>query len=382
MYDARTGEPGQRIPSDDRRMYISGAFSPDNRYLALGNRGVQLVDLTTGKVVGPRRNRSTTVYQVAYTPDGQTLLEAEVMGINITDAKTGEIRSRLTQFATGRLRFAVSPTANLMAYSAPGMRVRVRDLDRDHDIFVSPPLPDMIHDLAFSPDGRYLAVCGKDQPVLVWDLDKEAEVRNLARVGRRGGAMALRPDGRAVAVVRETDPVFGPPDMEVALIDTSDGNLLGRVAGNGAVAFAPKGGLLATGRRGGGVAVWDADGRPVRALPEPGGEVERLVYSPDGSRLAAGFADGTVAVWAADGSGGPVRLSSGLGRIEGLAFRPGRRVPRRRRVPRGLRLGHWRRANLPPGTTRSAARPGSPTRRTAASSPPPTRTGSSGSASR
>jgi WD40 repeat protein len=246
------------------------------------------------------------------------------MCINITDAKTGEIRARLTQFATGRLRFAVSPIANRMAFSAPGMRVRVRDLDRDRDVFVSAPLPDMIHDLAFSRDGRYLAVCGKDHPVLVWDLDKEAEVRNLARVGHRGGAMAQRSDGRAVAVVRETDPVFGPPDMEVALIDTGDGTLLGRVAGIGAAAFAPKGSLLATGRREGGVTVWDADGKPVRTLtlPDPVGEVERLVYSPDGSRLAAGFADGTVAVWAADGSGGPVVFSSGLGRVEGLAFRP------------------------------------------------------------
>jgi WD40 repeat protein len=201
------------------------------------------------------------------------------------------------------------------------MRVRVRDLDRDRDVFISPPLPDMIYDLAFGPDGRHLAVCGKDQPVLVWDLHKEAEVRDQARVGGRGGALALHPDGKAVAVVRETDPRLGPPDVEVALLDPSDGRLLGRVAGTGAVAFAPKGGWLATGRREGGAVVWDADGCPVRTLTEHGGEVERLAYSPDGSRLAAGFADGTVAVWA-DGSGPPQLFSSELGRIEGLAFRP------------------------------------------------------------
>ena len=233
VYDARTGEAGRRVPSVDQRMSICGAFSPDNRYLALGSRGVQVVDLATGKA-GPRRSRSTTVYQLAYTPDGQTLLEAEVMGINVTDARTGEIRTRLTQFATGRLRFAVSPVANLMAYAAPGMRVRVRDLDRNHDVFISPPLPDVIHDVAFSPDGRYLAVCGKDQPVLVWDLDREAEVRTLTRVGCRGGAVALRADGKVAAVVRETDLRFGPPDMEVALIDTTDGKQVMRVVGTGA----------------------------------------------------------------------------------------------------------------------------------------------------
>lgn len=322
VYDARTGEPGRTIPSVGKTMYLGGAFSPDNRHLALGSRVIQVVDLETGERVGPVRDRSSPVYQLAFTPDGQTLLEADMTGLNVTDARTGEVRSRLTEFAAGRLRFAASPTANVVAYAAAGLRVRVRDLDRGHDIFVSPPLPGLIYDLSFSPDGRYLAVCGKDQPVQVWDLDKEAEVRNMARVGRRGGAMALRPDGRAVAVVRETDPAFGPPDAEVALVDTNDKKLLGRVRGSGAVAFAPGGGHLATGRREGGVAVWDAAGGLVRVLPGPAGEVERLAYSPDGSRLAAGLPDGTVAVWAADGSGGPTLLESKLGRIDGLAFQP------------------------------------------------------------
>jgi WD40 repeat protein len=147
------------------------------------------------------------------------------------------------------------------------------------------PPPSAPHTVAFSPDGRRLAVAtGKPQsPVAltVWDT---ATLRRRWVVPDRKGipAAAFAPDGQTLAIGR-----FGEEAKEY---DSDSGERRATYGGHGtsarAVGFAPDGKLLAVGSYEGLVKLWDRTrGAEVRTLRGHQGRIYEVVFSPDGTRL-------------------------------------------------------------------------------------------------
>jgi WD40 repeat protein len=68
--------------------------------------------------------------------------------------------------------------------------------------------------LAFSPDGRLLAVTGRDGAVRLWDVAARRELRRLDGGQGRVGRVAFAPDGRSLAV--------GGADGTVLVWDVAD----------------------------------------------------------------------------------------------------------------------------------------------------------------
>ena len=141
---------------------------------------------------------------------------------------------------------------------------------------------------------------------------------NLAEAGvpSQGTALvAYSPDGRYLAVARgSTTQLYGAEDLAA----------VGRIETPGmdpsALAFSPDGGMLALGGSGGGIIVRrveSAEGQDVGRWPGP---VSALAFSRDGAYLAWTMGDATVHVWGTDGSKEPRVLVVG-GRLRTLAFR-------------------------------------------------------------
>ena len=119
--------------------------------------------------------------------------------------------------------------------------------------------------LAFSPDGKTLAVGGY-QEVLLWDLANATLAKRIG-VGHIGDfvhAVAFRNNGQWLAVAEGTP--YGP----------------------------------------GAVKVFDVNsGQPALTFQEPKDAVFAVSFSPDGKTLAAGGADNVARVWSVDETNSP-----------------------------------------------------------------------------
>jgi WD40 repeat protein/tetratricopeptide (TPR) repeat protein len=169
-------------------------------------------------------------------------------------------------------------------------------------------------DLAFSPDGKLLAI-PSNMTVQLWD-----------GLGKRISAVEFSPDGRLLAahsvegVSRLWDVATGEPVGPVLEHDVGTGESskeyweLNRAWWS--AAFSPDSNLLATASLDGTVQLWETDtGQPYRKPFRYEMEVWAVAFSPDGRLLASMSKDQTVQLWevASGEPYGPLLRQAGSG---------------------------------------------------------------------
>jgi WD40 repeat protein len=273
------------------------ANSPDGRLLATGSwdKTVRLWDAATGEPCATLPHPSF-VLGLAFGPDGTWL----ATGCHQDD------RLRIWDVATGRLRKEIPfPYRNFysLTVSSDGTRVattrqdeannkwrlNVFDIASDKSLFSTEGAI-----LAYSPDGRWLAVRAADEKTVLL-LDARTH-ETTARIGGQENLVdkaAFSPDSRLLACCS------GDHTIRLWQIDSGACRVLsGHTDEVYAVAFHPDGTRLATGGRDG--AVWLRDlarGEAVVRLPGHKSYVWSLAFSRDGTTLASGSGDTTVRLW-------------------------------------------------------------------------------------
>jgi WD40 repeat protein len=165
----------------------------------------------------------------------------------------------------------------------------------------------MVHALAFSPDGKLLAVGGDDFQVSIWDIsninhdcsgedgeppwptssDMELECGTVS-------SLAFSADGKLLA--------SGHDDNTVTIWNVASGKAIQPLNGHTgkicSVAFSPDGQVLASGSYDKSVRIWNvATGTEVIDHIDPQQEVKRVAFSPDGKLVASCNGKETVRIW-------------------------------------------------------------------------------------
>jgi hypothetical protein len=272
-----------------------GASTEDGRYLAFEEGDDILVRTVEGgkdlvRIAGQGKGWA----MLLFTPDGRTLL---VRRVNETAAVLYDVSS-------GKER----------------CRITVADKAQRGAMLVDPENVGF----NFSRDGRLLAVSSTARPLTVFDTATGRVVQQL-RFGqdRPVRGLAFSPDGRTLAVdpgdgvVRSFELASGQERRHYGtegVVQPGEGKRAGEVTvigysyatppGMAPLAFSPDGRLLAHAGPGTALRVWDvATGRELARFAGQAVLIDALTFASDGGRFASGGSDGTVLVWDVKGLG-------------------------------------------------------------------------------
>ncbi len=234
-------------------------FSPDGTQLATtGSDNLAHVwDLVTGKELLVLANPTGPVDRVIFSPDGSRLATIDHNGeARLWDATSGKTLFTLKAFdgyIINRIGIAFSRDSSRLA-TAGGSSVTIWDTLTGQAVLAFPPVPNLLaYSVAFSPDGKHLAVGFRGGSANVWDAVTGQKLFDLS--GHTGSVLNM--------------------------------------------AYSPDGTRIATASVDGTARLWDATtGAEQFALTGQTGQVPGLAFSPDGARLATGSRDGTVRVYA------------------------------------------------------------------------------------
>ncbi|MET8988560.1 hypothetical protein ABZW49_24185 [Nonomuraea wenchangensis] len=335
----------QRDAALSRQVAASAAALPDAALaaqLALAAYRLSPTPEARGALLGalsrpiPSRliGHAAPVERVVYRPDGQVL--ATVSGDrtarlwNVADPLRPKSAGVVTGHSAGLTAAAFSPEGKVLATASADGTARLWDAA---DPARPKPLATLkghvgpVLSVTAAPKGGLLATAGADRTVRLWDVAAPAAPKAVAvlRQPSEPADVAFSPDGRMVAVTSATgvtllDVLTPATPATLAAFVSPDGGAVRSVA------FSPDGRSLATGGATGALHLWNIAAATLTGTAAGTGvAVEDVAFGPDGDVLAAASADGAVRLWDISTPGEPQQtavLTPTVSTAAGVAFSP------------------------------------------------------------
>jgi hypothetical protein len=161
-----------------------------------------LQDVQSGVKVRTLDRAAGNDQAVAVAPDGKTVAAA-VNGntLYLWDAATGHRHTPGWIFEGRIMGVAFSPDGRSLALATEGEQSLIQFCDLATGKERGRPIlcPERVTRIAFAPDGRTLATVSADQTVRVWDVEARQERVHFKGHEREVRAVAFAPDGRTLA---------------------------------------------------------------------------------------------------------------------------------------------------------------------------------------
>ncbi len=310
---------------------ISVAFSRDGKTLATGAQVVKLWDVSSGNEIRTIRvteSNSPMERPIAFNYDGSVLATGGG-GVKLWDVATGNALRTLPGDARA---LSFSPDQKTLA-GADGTEVKLWNVATGQELQTVQGSQLGVDSVAFSPDGKLLAIGNSDNTVALWDSVKRQEARVLRGHVSAIAAVAVSGDDKVlasalatgIAGIRRDDPVkiWDPITGQLvrSLITRHDGHSIG---------LSNDGTRLISGSSGNWISIWNVAqakaqreltvARPSRFVPD------QVALSSDGKLIAGGGRDSTIKIWEAATGRELFTLTGHRKGIWDLAFSPDSRL--------------------------------------------------------
>ena len=307
------------------------AFSPDGKSVATAS------DDATARIwdISPEGSREWLTFtgwtgwvkDVRYSPDGTRIASIDDGGVQVWDAATGQVLLRVPMGTPGNRGIAFSPDGKRLAVAGDGKDAEVWDSVTGEKLLTlhPPPFPGepfCCYLIDYSPDGKYIITlngrAGNGRAVMVWDAVSGKEVPGTSF---DASAMAFSPDGKHLALAADKTNIYDTQTWNVVLsLSTYTGTIH-------SIAYSPDSTRIAMALFEGTVKVWDATtGKELYTLYSHTSGVNSAAFSPDGKYLAATVARGVIKLWDLSQVGQPdaqpISLYGHTKSVGPLAFSP------------------------------------------------------------
>jgi WD40 repeat protein/class 3 adenylate cyclase/tRNA A-37 threonylcarbamoyl transferase component Bud32 len=263
---------------------------------------------------------------VLYLATGGQVVETACRGrVVVVDTTSGRILRRLPAVAatsaTGdALPLAVSPAGSTVAVATED---GVRLVDPQSGRLLGRVGHGRTDVVAFSPDGRLLAIHPAHRPLSIWDSRTHRRWTLQSTPRDNYVRVLISPAGQQVIVATSNPDTTGA----VRVYDRSSGRLQHTILAARTAALSQDGSRLAVARAAegeGSVTLWDAQRFKRLAVVArfPIVNAVSVAFSPDGNGLAIGLANGSAGIWSLTARKRIISFLGGHSSLTGLAFSP------------------------------------------------------------
>jgi WD40 repeat protein len=229
IWDAKTWKLTRAVPATEDTVF-GASISPDSSKIAVGgaDNTVRMIEASTGKELFKIGNHENWVLGTLFTQDSKRVISVgRDRAAKLTDAATGAFLENVNLLRGELTAIARHPSKDIIVIGGDERYAYIYQVDRGRNIRIADDANQIrkldrengsIFALAWSPDGKTIAVAGGGPEVNLYDAESGKRVASCK--GHSAGiyVVAFSPDSKRLAT--------GGFDGQIRLYETSSGSLV------------------------------------------------------------------------------------------------------------------------------------------------------------